>query len=93
MRDIENTLCYLRDDGVIVLHDCSPANASIVCPATSYADFRAHNHWWNINWGGDVWKAIVYLRSPDTTCRVRPDFGSWWERESGNCGLTCVNAG
>jgi SAM-dependent methyltransferase len=43
LRDIENTLRYLRDDGVIVLHDCNPANASIACPATSYTDFRAQN--------------------------------------------------
>ena len=43
VRDIENTLRYLRDDGVIVLHDCNPANASIACPAKSYADFRAQH--------------------------------------------------
>jgi Methyltransferase domain len=24
MREVENTLCYLRDDGVIVMHDCNP---------------------------------------------------------------------
>ncbi len=41
VRDVENTLRYLRDDGVIVLHDCNPANASIACPVASYADFRA----------------------------------------------------
>src|ERR1700756_3211145 len=63
VRDVENTLRYLRDDGVIVLHDCNPANASIACPASSLADFHAQNHWWNYNWSGDVWKAIVYLRS------------------------------
>ena len=47
LRDVENTLRYLRDDGVIVLHDCNPANASIARPATSHADFRAQNHWWD----------------------------------------------
>jgi hypothetical protein len=41
VRDVENALRYLRDDGVIVLHDRNPANASIACPATSYADFLA----------------------------------------------------
>ena len=44
VRDVDNTLRYLRDDGVIVLHDRNPANASCL-PATSYADFRAQNHW------------------------------------------------
>jgi hypothetical protein len=62
-RDVENTLRYLRDDGVIVMHDCNPAHASVATPATSYADFRAQNHWWNIPWTGDVWKAIVDLRA------------------------------
>lgn len=61
--DVENTLRYLRDDGVIFLHDCNPTRASVACPADSYADFRAQNRWWEIDWSGDVWKAIVYLRS------------------------------
>ncbi|OBA84266.1 biotin carboxyl carrier protein [Mycobacterium sp. 1164966.3] len=61
--DVENTLRYLREDGIIVLHDCNPSRASIGCPAESYADFRAQNHWWNVSWSGDVWKAIVHLRS------------------------------
>jgi Methyltransferase domain len=69
--DVENTLRYLRDDGVIILHDCNPATASIGCPATSYGDFRARNrwHWQSLlwlgwpPWSGDVWKAIVHLRS------------------------------
>ena len=75
MRDVENTLRYLRDDGVIVLHDCNPANASIACPATSYADFRAQHRWWNLlwvhaSWSGDVWKAIVQLRSTRHDLRI-----------------------
>jgi Methyltransferase domain len=70
VRDVENTLRYLRDDGVIVLHDCNPASAAIACPVSSFADFRAQNHWWNVNWSGDVWKAIVYLRSTRHDLRV-----------------------
>jgi hypothetical protein len=76
VRDVENTLRYLRDDGVIVLHDCNPASAWIACPATSYADFRAQNRWWDLlclgfpAWSGDVWKAIVYLRSTRDDLRV-----------------------
>ena len=74
--DVENTLRYLRDDGVIVLHDCNPANASIACPATSYADFRAQHRLWNLLgvtrplWSGDVWKAIVQLRSTRDDLRI-----------------------
>jgi hypothetical protein len=36
LRDVENTLRYLRDDGVIVLHDCNPTRVSIACPASSF---------------------------------------------------------
>jgi hypothetical protein len=78
VRDVENTLRYLRDDGVIVLHDCNPSRASIGCPATSYADFRAQNHWWDFLWSGDVWKAIVHLRSTRDDLRIAVlncDFG------------------
>lgn len=67
IRDVENTLRYLRDDGVIVLHDCNPARASIAFPAESFEEFYAQHRWWNILWSGDVWKAIVHFRS------VRPD--------------------
>jgi hypothetical protein len=77
VRDVDNTLRYLRDDGVIVLHDCNPARASIAYPATSYADFYAQNRWRNLltlltfpPWSGDVWKAIVYLRSTRHDLRI-----------------------
>ncbi|KUI42164.1 biotin carboxyl carrier protein [Mycobacterium sp. IS-1590] len=63
LRDVDNTLRYLTDDGVIVLHDCNPASAAIGFPAESMEDFQAQHHWWNLFWSGDVWKAIVYLRS------------------------------
>jgi hypothetical protein len=90
MRDVENTLRYLRNDGVIFLHDCNPTRASIACPAASYADFRAQHRWWDISWGlttsgtlavlwsGDVWKAIVELRSTRQDLRIAVlncDFG------------------
>jgi methyltransferase family protein len=74
LRDVENALRYLRDDGVIVLHDCNPANASIARPATSRADL----HWWNLVWSGDVWKTIVHLRSTRHDLRIavlKCDFG------------------
>ncbi|OBK15521.1 class I SAM-dependent methyltransferase [Mycobacterium sp. 1245852.3] len=90
VRDIDNTLRYLRDDGVIFVHDCNPTRASIACPAGSYADFRARHRWRDISWGlttsgtlaalwsGDVWKAIVELRSTREDLRIAVlncDFG------------------
>ena len=70
LRDVENTLRYLRNDGVIFLHDCNPTNATRAFPATSFADFHARNHPWNLIWSGDVWKAIAYLRSTRDDLRV-----------------------
>jgi hypothetical protein len=89
VRDVESTLRYLRDDGVIVLHDCNPARAAIACPATSYDDVVAQHHWWELAhvgghafylgvWSGDVWKAIVHLRSTRDDLRIavlKCDFG------------------
>jgi hypothetical protein len=84
VRDVENTLRYLRDDGVIVLHDCNPRTASVGFPATSYDDFRAHHRWRSLlwltlpPWSGDVWKAIVHLRSTRDDLRIavlKCDFG------------------
>ena len=78
MRDVENTLRYLRDDGVIILHDCNPVFEHIGRPAENYDDFRAHVRWWEWLWSGDVWKAIVHLRSTHDDLRVAVldcDFG------------------
>jgi len=78
LRDVESTLRYLRDGGVIVMHDCSPISSSSASPAASYADFRRNHHWWEWAWSGDVWKAIVHLRSTRTDVKVAVlncDFG------------------
>jgi SAM-dependent methyltransferase len=83
LRDIENALRFLRDDGVIVVHDCNPGHASVAFPGASYDDFRAQHRWWDPRlysgaWSGDVWKALVNLRSTRTDLRVAVldcDFG------------------
>ncbi len=78
VRDIENTLRYLRDDGVIVLHDCNPVYEHIGRAAKSYGDFRAHAQLWEWLWSGDVWKGIVQMRSTHDDLRVAVlncDFG------------------
>jgi hypothetical protein len=78
MRDIQNALRYLRDDGVIVLHDCNPVYEHIGRPAENHRDFLAHSRLWELLWSGDVWKAIVHLRSTRDDLRVAVlncDFG------------------
>ena len=65
VRDVEKTLRYLRDDGVIFLHDCNPPFALAARPAASWDDFIAQQSGPLVIgvWNGDVWKAIVQLRS------------------------------
>jgi len=55
--DVINTLKYLNDDGVIMLHDCNP-----ITPEASVSFQEWKNRNFSGNWNGDVWKAIVDLR-------------------------------
>lgn len=51
-KDIINSLKFLNDDGVIILHDCLPDSISKqYVPRCRYS------------WNGDVWKAIVEART------------------------------
>lgn len=62
LKDVENTLRVLTENGVVVLHDCNPASeeAQIVPPVRR-----------GMPWNGDVWKAIVVLRgNPDLDVAV-----------------------
>jgi Methyltransferase domain len=72
LRDVENTVRYLRDDGIIFLHDCNPALPVIGRPAASYSDFLAQQSGPLVIgvWSGDVWKAIVHLRSTRPDLRI-----------------------
>lgn len=69
VRDVEYTLRYLREDGVIFLHDCNPPFELAGRRAESWDDFIAQQKGPLVIglWNGDVWKAIVHLRS------TRPD--------------------
>lgn len=58
LRDTENILKYLDDDGVIILHDCNPATRE---NAVSFNEWKEDGM--KGEWNGDVWKAIVHLRS------------------------------
>jgi hypothetical protein len=72
VRDVENTVRYLRDDGVIFLHDCNPALELIGRRAETWEDFVAQQKGPLVIgiWSGDVWKSIVYLRSLRRDLRV-----------------------
>jgi predicted O-methyltransferase YrrM len=65
VRDVENTVRYLREDGVIFLHDCNPPFELAGRRAESWDEFMAQQKGpLKIGiWNGDVWKAIVQLRS------------------------------
>jgi hypothetical protein len=73
LKDVENILNYMTDDAVIVLHDCNPATKEM---AISFDEWKAIDY--NSKWNGDVWKAILHLRSlrSDVTAFVLDcDFG------------------
>ena len=50
-KDISNSLKFLNDGGIILLHDCLPNNY--------YEQATPRCQW---TWNGDVWKAIVEFR-------------------------------
>jgi hypothetical protein len=54
-KDIQNSLLFLEDDGVILLHDCNPISEM---RQRVPADFDI----WKFGWNGDVWKSIVKFR-------------------------------
>ena len=58
LRDIEHTLMYAAEEVVIIVHDCNPKSKEA---EVSFADWKARN--FKGTWNGDVWKAILHLRS------------------------------
>jgi hypothetical protein len=84
LRDVENSLKYLQPNGVIVMHDCNPANKEA---AVNFQTWKQNN--FKGNWNGDVWKAVVHLRSQRNDINVfvlDTDFGlgviTWGNPES-----------
>lgn len=57
LRDVLNSLKYLAEDGVIVMHDCNPQTEEAACSFEQWK-LRGYTGFWN----GDVWKVITYLR-------------------------------
>lgn len=74
-RDIINSLKYLNDDGIILVHDCLPKSLS-----------RQAVPRYKIEWNGDVWKAIVDLRRNKNleifTCEVDQGIGVIQKKEN-----------
>jgi hypothetical protein len=63
LRDIENSLAVLDDNGFIVLHDCNPLSANAATTADSYEQVIGMGlKNWNGVWNGEVWKSIVHIR-------------------------------
>ncbi len=58
LRDVENMLNYLGSGGLIIMHDCNPATKEA---GRSCEEWKATGS--SGKWNGDVWKAIVHLRS------------------------------
>jgi hypothetical protein len=64
LTDVFNILPYLRSNGVILLHDCSPTSELMARSASSINELiEAGISGWDGAWSGDVWKTIVHLRS------------------------------
>ncbi len=64
LKDIKNSLKYLNKGGIILLHDCSPLSETAALRGMSSEEVFATNppNWSGI-WNGDVWKAVVEMRS------------------------------
>lgn len=64
LKDTLNSLDYLNENGIIILHDCNPENEMVAYPAKSqehYVSLKISNG--SKLWTGDVWKTIPYLRA------------------------------
>jgi len=71
LRDVVNALNCLSQAGVIIMHDCNPANAAEACPAENLEQAGKLNvPGWNGEWCGDVWKTICHLRSREPNLQV-----------------------
>jgi hypothetical protein len=70
-RDVRHALRYLNPGGVVLVHDCLPADAQEACVANSYDEARRIlGPTWNGLWTGDAWKTIVAIRSGHTAAHA-----------------------
>ena len=78
IKDIDNSLKFINDKGVIIIHDCLPKKIwNQIVP-------RVYGHW-----NGDVWKAIVHSRTYDHadtyTCIADHGLGLIFKRKNKSC--------
>lgn len=69
-RDIINALDILADGGVIVVHDCTPYDEIVNLPYRLFNLICPEKRPFGGAWMGDVWKAIVLLRSLHSNLNV-----------------------
>lgn len=65
LRDVLNSLAFLNDGGVIVMHDCNPLaepDGTRAESAEKAVELIKRQPDWSGAWNGDVWKAIVYVK-------------------------------
>ena len=76
-KDILNSLNFLKNDGIILLHDCLPNNY--------YEQATPRCQW---TWNGDVWKTIVEFRKLENvdvyTCNADQGIGVILKRQNRN---------
>jgi hypothetical protein len=58
--DVRNALGVLSERGVVVVHDCNPSSAAAAAPTLAEAE---RTPGFAGDWNGDVYKAIVRLRT------------------------------
>ena len=89
LRDVENALEHLGPDGVVLVHDCNPADAVAGGPDPEATGTEG--------WNGEVWKTIVHLRATRSDLDVSvldTDFGVGVVRRGQNrSGLGAIDAG
>jgi SAM-dependent methyltransferase len=74
LRDVQNSLNFLNEKGIIVLHDCYPENKTEASP--TYEEAKKNSDF-NGSWRGEVYKTIINLRNRSDlfVCTIDCDCG------------------
>jgi len=65
LQDVLNSLAFLNEGGVIVMHDCNPLSepdAARAETAEIAVEVMQRYPSWSGAWNGDVWKTVVYIK-------------------------------
>ena len=63
LRDVLNSLAVIDEGGIVLMHDCNPITPAAAFRADSIDDAKRKLDDYKGVWNGDVWKAIVHMRS------------------------------